>query len=903
MHDLKVAIRSLRAAPVVAVAAILSLALGIGANTAIFSLVDSVMFRALNVHAPERLAWFVVPGRGVPAKTRFAIFEEIRARGQLFDGVLATSSSRLTLTAGGESQAIDGLFTSGSFFDVLGVHAFVGRTFTAADDGSEAPGAIAPVAVISHGFWQRQFGGARDIVGRTVTLDTVPVTIVGVTPRLFFGPEVGRTFDVAVPLGVERAMHGAESWANRASLLGPLSVMVRLKPGRTIEAGTAAIRNVQPQIRAATLPPADVPAQYLGQFLSDPLTLEPAASVASPVQRRFTPSLMTLMAVVALVLLIACANLANLQLARATARTRELAVRRALGASPWQLARQLLTESTLVGGLGAALGIVFARWSTGALVRAVSTVANPVVLDLSVDVRVLLFTIAVTALTIVLFGVAPAFRASSVSATAAIRSDRSAAAGGVRVGVTQVLIVAQVALALVLVTGAGLFARTFASLAERPLGFDADPVLVVAINAQRAAATPAQRVPLYARIREAVRRLPGVADAAVSARAPIVSGPMLALPIEGVSGGPPVTPLNRISFVNLTSDGWFRTLGTRLVAGRDFSGSDSRQSAPVALVNQAFARAYVDAANPIGRRVAVNVPRPGPPAEFEIVGVVSDTVYRFAAQPGRAGDLPADGAARRHGVARIREPDRQVERAAAGVAGRGRRSRDSRRQPAAVGHGGDDARADRRGARAGTRARGSVRRVRRAGAAPCVGGALRHHGIRGRAPASRDGHPHGARRDAGRSGAERARARVRAHRRRRGRRRRRERMGVAVHRVALVQVCSRAIRRRSRPPRSCSRPSRSAPRGCRRGVHRASIRRRCSEKCERAVRRAMSSDYNDRFRLRAPSSVVEHVTFNHGVPGSIPGGPTSFELVDLPNLAVRYEFRLGRGGVARSLRL
>lgn len=624
MQDIRDALRALRATPVLTVVATLSLALGVGANTAIFSLVDSLLLRDLPVREPERLVYLDDGSWTNP------IWEEIRDRhAQQFDGVMAWSQTRFDLAAGGEAEFVDGLWASGGFFEVLGVPAVLGRTFTAEDD-RRGGGSDGPVAVISHACWQRRFGGAADVIGRQMNIGRVAYTIVGITPPEFFGPEVGRSFDVIVPLGTEPVMRGpANSGLDQRSMWW-LQIMARLRPGQTVEQATTALRHVQPQIREATLPDNWRPSD-LDEYLKDPLTFIPAAAGQSSLRNRYQRPLLTIMVVVSLVLLVACANIANLMLARAHGRRHEISVRLALGASRWRLARQFFTESVMLSAAGALLGLVFAVWGSRLLVQQLSTPRFNVFLDLALDWRVLGFTAAIAMATAVLFGTAPALRAAQVEPHESLKEQGRTPGGDGRRALGSPLVVVQVALSLVLIVAAGLFVRTFTTLVNRDLGFNREQLLVVSIDAGTAGAEASDRAALFLRVAEAVAAVPGVERSAASALTP-VSGIRWSTRFE-FPDLPGLSERDRIVNMNVVTPGWFATCQTPIVAGRDFGPGDRDGAPAVAIVNQAFVNRFLGGASPLGRTIQQSARPDHPEPPLEIVGVVGDAVYASVREP------------------------------------------------------------------------------------------------------------------------------------------------------------------------------------------------------------------------------------------------------------------------------
>lgn len=640
-RDLRLAVRSLVATPVVSVVAGLSLALGIGANTAIFSIVNTLILRPLpGVADPERLVTMSSGNNGDTGMSNsseprwsYAFWKEIERRSGSFDGALAWSASRFNLQMADDTQPLDGIYASVDFFRALGVPIVVGRTFSAADDvPSGSP--TGAVAVISYNFWQRHFAVSPQVVGTSLMIERVPFTIIGVAAPGFFGTEVGREFDVAVPIGAESLIRGSQTF-----LKPPydkfnywLVVALRLKPGHSYEAATTLLRGMQDQIREGARP--QLPQARTLEFIKEPFSLHPIGAGVSQLRRTYQRPLTVILLVVALVLMVACANIANLQVARAAARRHELSVRRALGAARWQLVRQLLIENLLLAALGAAAGTVIASWGSRALVAQISTQTNSIALDLSLDWRVLAFTSAVTIICAMVFGIAPAFLAARVAPIEAIKAQGHGVVDQGRTRFSGGLVVLQVGLSLVLVVFAELFIGTFQRLASRPLGFDRNRVLLTRVETARAPIRPADRGSFYHRLVDAVGNIPGVAQAAGSMWTPIDRSNYSAF--VHVAGLPLEPATDRISSkYNFVTPRWFAAYGIPLHAGRDFDQHDAKGNLPVVIVNEAFVRRFLAGRNPIGSAVILTL---GLREEYSmgaktIVGVVGDAVHMSLREP------------------------------------------------------------------------------------------------------------------------------------------------------------------------------------------------------------------------------------------------------------------------------
>lgn len=636
VRDLGYALRQLRRSPGVSAVAIVSLALGIGANTAIFSIVNGLIVRTLPVPDPQRLAALSIGDDAINrvdgSRWSYAFWQAFREQGKPFAGSLAWSSARLRLSSRGEVDPIDGVLVDGAFFSTLGVPALIGRTLGPSDDVPGGGSDGGPVAMISHRFWQRRFGGASDIVGKPLVLQRTTFTVVGVTPPFFTGLEIGESFDVALSLSAEPLIRGSQSFLNPPfdRLNYWLRIGVRLQPGQSIEQGSSTVRGLQPELREAAFP-HQFP-QLKETFLREPLSLVPAATGLSRLREIYRRPLAILLVVVALVLLLACVNVANLLLARATTRSHELAVRVALGATRWRVARQLLLESLLLTTLGTVAGVLLATWAARALVAQFSTTATTVALDVTLDSRVLAMTIVAALVTTILCGTAPALRVRRASPIDALR-DWTRVPGDRRSGVSSTLLAVQVALSLILVVGTGLFVGTFARLSQVPLGFDRDRVLLINANASQAGVRSEDRASLFQRLVDAVGTVAGVAHAAASTSSPVsATDAPVTVAVIGDANDAQESRQAKSVFV---TPGWFATYGVPVRAGRDVALQDAKGTLPVMLVNDAFVTRFFPGRSPLGESAAISLGVRGELAlgSRTIVGVVGNAVYRSLRDP------------------------------------------------------------------------------------------------------------------------------------------------------------------------------------------------------------------------------------------------------------------------------
>ena len=626
-QDLRYGIRLLRKNPTFSIVAVLTLALGTGANAAIFQLVNSVRMRALPVERPQELASIGIETSGTGRTGRFMsrrpffsepLWQVLKTEQQGFSHLFAWGNSGWNMATDGEYRASRGIYVSGNFFEALGVGAHVGRVLTASDDQK---GCGAPGAVLAHGFWQSRYGGDPGVVGQTIMLDNRPFEILGVTPPEFFGVEVGRAFDVALPLCAEAILRGTQSGIGKGDVWF-LDIMGRLKPRWTVERAQAQLEAVSPGIFQATVPPRYNPATAK-DYLAFKFTARPAATGVSGVRSEYETQLWILLGATGLVLLITCANLANMMLARATAREREIAIRLAIGASRGRIIRQMLSESLLLASLGALGGAILSAWLSQGLVSFISTESSQLFLDLAPDWRLFAFIASLAVAACLLFGLSPALKATGTRPGQAMQAGgRSSTDSHERFTFRRALVVIQVALSMVLIVGALLFTRSLRNLVTLDPGFRQDGIVAVNVDVRRATVDPASFLQTYAQVMDRVRAVPGVIHAAEAFIVPM-SG-------SGWNQNVIIDGQQKEGIVNFNRVGpdYFRAMETPLLAGRAFGPEDRLGTTETAVVNETFAKMYFGGANPIGRTFQLVMNQGDPQPHYHIVGLVKDTKYQ-----------------------------------------------------------------------------------------------------------------------------------------------------------------------------------------------------------------------------------------------------------------------------------
>ena len=636
-QDVRYAIRTLRRTPGFSLVVILTLGLGIGANTAIFSLMDQVLLRLLPVKNPRELVQLDGPGtfRGRTSNDRsfsYPMYVDLRDRNDVFAGLVARFGASATLTARNQAERVDVELVSGNTFDVLGVSPVLGRALTQNDD--RTPGAH-PVAVISHSYWKRRFAGSPAVLNQAVTINNTPVTIVGVAPPSFAGVAATQTPDLFMPLTMKGQI--TPTWNdldNRASRW--VNIVGRLKPGMTADAAKARLDVVYQQINEYELKAvpsfAESSQTFHERFRAKKLVLHPASQGLSDLRQSVQTPLFVLMAMVGLVLLIACANVANLLLSRASARQKEIAVRLALGAGRRRLIRQTLVESLVLAICGGGVGLVLSIWVGDLLVGVMPFESFTRSLSTEPDLRVGLFTAALALTTALVFGVIPALQASRPELNRTLRDEAGNLSGGTRhARFRKGLVVAQVALSMLLVAGAGLFARSLYNLKTLDTGLNADNLITFRVDPSLNGYDQIRIKRFYDQLVDDIRRIPGVLSASI-AQVPVLTGSASSRTVQ-VLGYEPKQDENMNPWTNEVGTDYFRTMGMPLVVGREFSDRDAAGAPLVAVVNETFAKYFFGSENPIGRRFGYRSMNDA--GGIEIVGVVKDSFYADMRQGSR----------------------------------------------------------------------------------------------------------------------------------------------------------------------------------------------------------------------------------------------------------------------------
>jgi predicted permease len=611
--------------------------LGIGANTAIFSLIDAALLKMLPVRDPEQLVQLTTTNPIIGKNDAFSYpaFKELRERNQTLSGVLAFRRlSHMDVEVNGEGGLANGQAVSGDYFSVLGVNAVLGRTIGREDEGVAGQ---SPVAVISYTYWRERFGLDSAVIGKKVVLNNSLFTIIGVTPPEFFGLQPGERIDVSVPIPTmalvwpDFAATGMPADVLTAPFRNWLYVMARLNPGVTRQQAEVSL---QPVFRRSTREaaeslsgtPVDSPAVRQA-FLETTLQLDPGGRGLAALRRRFSKPLLIIMTIVTLLLFVACANVANLLLARASARQREIAARLALGASRRRLIRQLITESVLLALGGGVLGMFVAFFASRSLLILLSHSRSPISLSVEPDSTVLGFTLLVSLLTAFLFGMVPAWRAVRPELPpGSIQGARSMGQAGARSRIGKILVILQVAVSLVLMIGAGLLARSLGNLKDFYPGFNKENVLLFSISPNTIGYKETQLVPLYERMLDRFRVIPGVRSATFSVHSPLSRDfSSTTVNVEGYK--PPAEQELTPSFIELVGPEYFKTIGTPVLRGRDFTAADRNGNLKVAIINEAMAHHYFGDLDPIGRRLSIPGYK-GDSSWLEVVAVVNDVKFR-----------------------------------------------------------------------------------------------------------------------------------------------------------------------------------------------------------------------------------------------------------------------------------
>ncbi len=622
-QDVRYAIRILRRAPLFASAVVLVMAIGIGAATGVFSLLDGLVLRSLPVRQPDRLVYFAQPSFSYP------IYQEVGIRAsRVFSSLSAWDLASANVEWTTEIEPDEVLTASGNFYETLGIAAVAGRTFGPGDDRIGG-GAEGLVAVISHAAWQRRFGGDLSAIGRTIRIDGRPFTIVGITPRGFSGVAPGLAPEITIPL---TTLQSDEALGTHSSSW--LHLMGRLRDGLTLGQADAELQAVWPSVLASTTP-ATMPADRRALYLGRQTRLEPGHAGYSRVRNQFQEPLWLLLALVGLLAAVSCASAANLLFARGLARRKEIAMRLAIGAGRWRIVRQLVTEAAVWTAIAAVAGVGLAAWGGAGLVGMMRTRDNPIVLDVAPDWRVLGFALALAFATAIVAAVVPALRATRLDPSSALKGSAAAGSGLLRRwSGGQALAATQVALAIVLLVGAALFVRSLQRVLSEDAGFDRDRVLVVATDPGAAGYSGERFAAFYDGLLERLRAVPGVEAVSLSQYPPISDQDGAWTQSIEIDGAPLALESARRVHFNAVSPQYFGTLGMRVMRGRDFGPADNAAAPRVVAINDALARRFFESGDPLGRRITIG--RNAARRNLEIVAVVSDAKYQRLQEPSRA---------------------------------------------------------------------------------------------------------------------------------------------------------------------------------------------------------------------------------------------------------------------------
>lgn len=623
LSDLKFVLRSLRKSPLFTTVAILSLALGIGANSAIFSLLDQVLLRTLPVKDPQRLVSFEWNGHFAgfaagPGTFSYPMYTAFRNQtSDVFDGVLARFGTPVDIGWNGAAERANAELVSGNYFQVLGAGAAIGRTLTPADDKVRD---AEPYVVLGYSYWQKRFGGDPAVLNRVVDVNGHPMTVVGIAQRGFTGADPGSRADVFIPVMMKRVV--TPTWDKMDDRLAIwLNLMARLKPGVSRQHAEAAATLVYRQEQRADLAVnTHAPPRFRTEYLTNKFTLTDAGRGLSSIRDQFSTPLIVLMAMVGTLLLIACANVANLLIARGAAKRREIAVRVSVGASTWAIVRMVLIESLVLSLAGGALGLLIASWSASILLRVLPAQTFASLISTSPDLRVLLFTLAVSIVTAMVFGLAPALQIARPDPAATLKNEsRSLTTGHLKL--RKGMVTAQMALSLLLLVGAGLFTRSLFKLMNTDTGMRTDHVLSFSIDPSLSGYSDQRARKLFQDVQAKLAAIPGV-QAASAAEQPLLSNnqEMDTTRVEGhvFKEGENLNPT-----VNHVLPGFFSTMGIPLIAGREFTDRDSFGAPKVAIVNESFARYFFKDRNPLGMHIGFGSPLMAN-MDMQIVGVVKD---------------------------------------------------------------------------------------------------------------------------------------------------------------------------------------------------------------------------------------------------------------------------------------